>query len=168
MGRVRSALRAYAMLDVSPEQVLDLVDRKVNHFEIGTMVTVACAVMLPPYDTMTFALAGHPPPVIACPDREAMLAPADVGLPLGTASHKPRSSTSLAVPPESVVAFYTDGLVERRDESIDVGLERLCAAVSPGSAELVARGIMHNLVGNSVVNDDIALVVIRRTARSAG
>src|SRR4029077_3737597 len=65
MGRIRSALRAYSLLDEPPERVLDLVDRKGNHFELGAMVTVACPVLAPPYETMTIALAGHPPPVIA-------------------------------------------------------------------------------------------------------
>ena len=67
MGRIRSALRAYTLLDLPPEEVLRLVDRKVDHFEIGTIATVACAVTDPPYDTMTVALAGHPPPVVAAP-----------------------------------------------------------------------------------------------------
>ena len=62
-----------------------------------------------------------------------------------------------------MVAFYTDGLVERRNESLSVGLERLCAAVVPGPAETVARDIMHALVADTVPEDDIALVVIRRT-----
>src|SRR4029077_2968487 len=44
MGRIRSALRAYALLDLPVDEVLNLVDRKVEHFEIGTVATVACAV----------------------------------------------------------------------------------------------------------------------------
>ena len=73
MGRIRSALRAYTLIDAPPERVLDLVDRKVNHFEIGTMATVACAAIDPPYDTMTLAVAGHPPPVIAAPGQPAVV-----------------------------------------------------------------------------------------------
>ena len=71
MGRIRSALRAYSLLDLPPEEVLRLVDRKVDHFEIGTIATVACAVTDSPYDTMTVALAGHPPPVVAAPGEPA-------------------------------------------------------------------------------------------------
>ena len=62
MGRVRSALRAYALEGHSPDEVLRLVDRKVRHFEIGVMVTVAGAIALPPYDDFEVVAAGHPPP----------------------------------------------------------------------------------------------------------
>jgi serine phosphatase RsbU (regulator of sigma subunit) len=63
-----------------------------------------------------------------------------------------------------VVAFYTDGLIERRGESLDAGLERLRDAISPGPAERVAAEIMRTLVADTVTEDDIALVVMRRTA----
>ena len=71
MERIRSALRAYALLDTSPAHVLDLVDRKVHRFEMGTYATVVCAVSSPPYETLTIALAGHPPPVVAEPGQRA-------------------------------------------------------------------------------------------------
>jgi hypothetical protein len=61
-----------------------------------------------------------------------------------------------------VVAFYTDGLIERRGEPIDAGFQRLCAATVAGPADLVARDIMRTLVAEAVPNDDIALVVLRR------
>jgi serine phosphatase RsbU (regulator of sigma subunit) len=164
MGRVRSALRAYTLLDLPPERVLDLVDRKVNHFEIGTMATVACGVLDPPYDTMTLAVAGHPPPVVAAPGRPAWLADINISPPIGTTfTAQPRSATTVALPPDAVVAFYTDGLIERRDESIDVGLERLRKAMSLGPPDHVAREIMRHVIGHRVPGDDIALVVMRRT-----
>jgi serine phosphatase RsbU (regulator of sigma subunit) len=59
--------------------------------------------------------------------------------------------------------FYTDGLVERRGEPLDVGLDRLCAALLPGHPYEVTGELMHQLVGKSIPRDDIALVVIRRT-----
>jgi len=60
--------------------------------------------------------------------------------------------------------MYTDGLVERRRERLDVGLERLRTAVTVAPAEQVAREIMHELVGRSPQIDDVALVVMRRDA----
>jgi putative methionine-R-sulfoxide reductase with GAF domain len=164
MGRIRSALRAYTLLDEPPERVLDLVNQKVNHFEIGTMATVLCAVLDPPYDEMCLALAGHPPPVIAVPGRPTRLAEVEVSPPIGThfADARPRTSTTVALEPDAVVAFYTDGLIERRYESLDVGFERLRRAVSPGTPDRVAGEIMRQLVGETVPRDDIALVVMRR------
>jgi hypothetical protein len=166
VGRVRSALRAYTLVDASPERVLDLVDRKMQHFEIGTFVTVVCAVLDPPYDTMTLAVAGHLPPVVAVPGRPASLAEVKVSPPIGTSSTSPRRSSTVPLVPGTVVAFYTDGLIERRGESIDVGLERLRDAMTLGEPERVARDIMGQVLSGVVPEDDIALVVMRRTAPS--
>src|SRR4029077_18300726 len=74
MGRIRSALRAYTLLDTSPAHVLDLVDRKVEQFEIGVLASVGCAVSSPPYDALTVAVAGHPPPIDAAMGEEAAYA----------------------------------------------------------------------------------------------
>jgi serine phosphatase RsbU (regulator of sigma subunit) len=162
MGRIRSALRAYTMLDVPPERVLDLVDRKVRHFEIGTIATVLCAALEPPYDSMQLAVAGHLPPVLAVPGRGAELVDTIISAPIGTPWTIERSSTTVPIEPGAVVAFYTDGLVERRGEVLDVGLERLRRAVKPGPPEEVARDIMRGLIGSTATRDDVALVVMQR------
>jgi phosphoserine phosphatase RsbU/P len=166
MGRIRSALRAYTMLDLPPEEVLELVDRKVEHFEIGTIATVAVAVTRPPYDIVELAVAGHPPPVISAPGHPSILAAVSVGPPLGTASDVARSSARVALEPGAVMAVYTDGLVERRGEILDIGLQRLRDAISPGPPDRVAQEIIHGLVADTIPQDDIALVVIRRAAES--
>lgn len=173
MGRIRSALRAYALLDTSPAHVLDLVDRKVQQFEMGTYATVACAVSPPPYETLTIALAGHPPPVVAVPGQPATFPNVEVSLPIGASRRSSRATptvvaaarptTTITLAPGTVTAFYTDGLIERRGESIDVGLERLREITSPGAPERVAADIMRHLVGHTITTDDIALVVMSRT-----
>ena len=61
MGRIRSAIRAYALLGRRPDEVLSLTDRKMDHFEVGQMATAAIAVLSPPYDEAYVSLAGHPP-----------------------------------------------------------------------------------------------------------
>ena len=131
MGRIRSALRAYTLLELPPDEVLRLVDRKVDHFEIGTIATVACAVTDPPYDTLTIALAGHPPPVIATPNGPAEVAAIRPGPPLGMGWGKRPGSTTHTITAGTTVVLYTDGLVERRGESIELGIERLRAAIAP-------------------------------------
>jgi phosphoserine phosphatase RsbU/P len=165
MGRIRSAVRAYALLDTSPAHVLDLVDRKVEQFEIGTMVTVACAVSSPPYDALTIAVAGHPPPVVATAGSAAAFPEIETSVPLGTMlNSKARRSTTIAIAPDTTVVFYTDGLVERRAESISVGLERLRTSMVTGAPEHVAAEIMRTVVADTVPEDDIALVVLHRRA----
>jgi putative methionine-R-sulfoxide reductase with GAF domain/anti-sigma regulatory factor (Ser/Thr protein kinase) len=164
MGRVRSALRAYTMLDIAPERVLELVDRKIQHFEIDMIATVAVAVTSPPYELVRLAVAGHPPPVVASVGGGSRLASVRRGPPLGTVPGIRRYSTSMVLQPEDVMVFYTDGLVERRGESLDVGLDLLQTFVTCSGADRVAREVMHGLVGDRPPDDDIALVVVRRTA----
>jgi serine phosphatase RsbU (regulator of sigma subunit) len=164
MGRIRSALRSYTLLDVPPEEVLRLVDRKVQVFEIETLATVVCAVTKAPFDSVTMAVAGHPPPVIATPGSRAALADIEVGPPLGLGARLQREATTHPLPPGSVVAFYTDGLIERRGESLDIGLERLCDAVTPGPPTRVAVDVMHSLIADTIPQDDVALLVMRTGA----
>ena len=99
------------------------------------------------------------------PGRPASFVEVKTSPPIGTnLSTRPRSSTTIGLAPESVVAFYTDGLIERRDESLDVGLERLRKAISLDTPHQVAREIMRHSIGDTVPRDDIALVVMRRSA----
>ena len=83
MGRVRSAIRSYALEDHAVDEVLKLVDRKVRHFEVGAMVTAACATSTPPYEQFEIATAGHPPPALAITGQPTTLIDLDVMPPLG-------------------------------------------------------------------------------------
>jgi hypothetical protein len=163
MGRIRSALRAYTLVDDRPERVLELVDRKIRHFEIDGMATVACAVSDPPFDSITVALAGHPPPALARPGQATELVDLAPGPPLGMWYDVARESMSFAFEPGSVVVFYTDGLVERRNESLDIGFKRLCGAVSADEPARVTSDVMHQLIADTIPQDDIAMVVVRRS-----
>jgi putative methionine-R-sulfoxide reductase with GAF domain len=163
MGRMRSALRAYALVSDDPAAVLDLLDREAQHFEYGTMATVSYAVVDATREHITLSLAGHPPPMLAAPGRETVLMEAAVRPPVGFArAGRWSSNTVFELPSGAVVCFYTDGLVERRDETIDDGLERLREATTPGQPEAVCVRVMAALVGTRRAQDDIALLVVRR------
>ena len=163
MGRVRSTVRSYALEDYPPDEVLRLVDRKVQHFELGTIVTLVCAVSKFPYAEFQVVSAGHPPPVLAEPDRPATLVDVDVRPPLGIASSRRWSPTLISLPIGGVIVLYTDGLYERRDENLEVGLARLCSAVTTDSPETICRTVMNKMVGSQRPEDDIAMVALRRT-----
>jgi serine phosphatase RsbU (regulator of sigma subunit) len=166
MGRVKSALRAYALLAQGAAEAVELTDRKVQHFEIGTMVTLVCATSAPPYEDFQICSAGHPPPVLAVAGQEPRLLELATGPPLGVMPGVNRIATPVELPPGGVLLVYTDGLVERRDESITDGLERLRAAVPAGDPETVCRTVMHDLVGGRSTTDDIALLAVQRLALS--
>ncbi len=163
MGRVRSALRSYALEDYPPDEVLRLVDRKVRHFEVGALLTATCAVSSPPYDQFQVVVAGHPPPVLAVPGQVARLVDVDVRPPLGVGTEVNHLPTTILLPPGGVLVLYTDGLVERRHEVLDVGFARLCAAVTVEHPEIVCRHVMRKMVGSHKAQDDVAVIALRRT-----
>ena len=168
MGRMRSALRAYALETRDPAEVLSRLDRKMQHFEADAMATVLYAVIDPGLDRMDICLAGHFPPVIAYPGRPAELASVPVGLIIGVADPALRPVTTLPIPPGALLCFYTDGLIERRGELIDDGLARLCQALTPQPADDACATVMQALVGSGPARDDIALLMVRRQPGHVG
>jgi phosphoserine phosphatase RsbU/P len=162
MGRVRSALRAYALICDDPAEALRLLDRKVHHFETGTLTTALYAMISPDRSRILLSLAGHLRPVLAVPDRPPILPAAPVDLPLGIGARDSiRRRTEIAFPVGAALVCYTDGLVERRGEYIDTGIERLVRATRPDDAEKMCTTIMAQ-AGAERPTDDIALLVIRR------
>lgn len=160
MGRLRSALRAYTLVCDDPAEALTLLDRKVHHFEAGSLATVLYALVSPDRRTVTCSVAGHLRPVLAAADCPCRLVDLPIDLPLGTGQFEPRRrSTTFDLPAGAVLVCYTDGLVERRGELIDEGIDRLCLAVEPDSAETVCAKIMAGL-GEEQPTDDIALLTI--------
>jgi phosphoserine phosphatase RsbU/P len=166
MGRLRSTMRAYALLGLPAEEVLAMTDRKLLHFELGEMATVLCATSAPPFDQFRICCAGHPPPVIAVPGQPARPVPIDPDPPLGVNGDLRRSATPIGFPEGSLLVLYTDGLIERRDQSVDVGIERLCEAIPHAHPQVACTRIMGHLVGTNPPQDDIALVVIGRQTQT--
>ncbi len=164
MGRIRSALRAYALETTDPGEVLDRLDRKMQHFEDDVMATVLYAVIDPSLEEMRVCLAGHFPPVIARPGQAAELAEVAPGLVIGVVPGVRRPVTTVPIPSGALVCFYTDGLIERPGEPIDDGLARLCRAVRAEPAEAACATVMQALVGADAPRDDIALLILRRQA----
>jgi serine phosphatase RsbU (regulator of sigma subunit) len=162
MGRLRSALRAYALEVLDPAIVLERLDRKIQHFESGQMTTVLYGVIDPTLTTLEISSAGHPLPVVAGPRSTPALVDGNVDRPLGVSPEQHRHNRTIELRPGGVVALFTDGLVERRGEVLDQGLERLCAAITLESAERSCRAAIAALVPDDGWADDAALLVIRR------
>jgi len=160
MGRMRSALRAYALQTRDPAEVLRRLDHKMQHFETDAMATVSYAVLDPASGELRISAAGHVPPVVAAPGQRGALAEIAVGVPIGVADTPQWQATSLRLTPGTVLCFFTDGLVERRDKPLDDRITRLCETVSPGPPESVCVAVMGALVGSDQVRDDIALLVL--------
>ena len=162
MGRIRSALRAYALEATDPADVLDRLDRKMQHFEPDAMATVLYAMFSPSLDQVRICSAGHLPPLLARPGQPAAPAGVAPDLLIGVSSHKRRRVSTLDFPPGAVLCLYTDGLVERRDQPIDEGIARLCAAVTATDPEAGCAAVMASMADYSTHTDDVALLMIRR------
>jgi phosphoserine phosphatase RsbU/P len=162
MGRMRSALRAYALESDDPAEVLAKLDAKMQHFEPGALATVAYAVFDPALDRMRVCLAGHYPPVITAPGRPAELAAIPAGLLIGAAPRAQRPQATIDISPGTLVCFYTDGLIERRGQTIDDGLDALCQAVTAQPPDAACAAVMAALVGSQPSRDDIALLMVWR------
>ena len=167
MGRMRSALRAYALETQDPADVLRRLDRKMQHFESDVMATVSYTVADPSTGQAHIASAGHFAPVVAAPGEEPVLADIAVGVPIGVADDPPRQSSTIQLAPGTVLCQFTDGLVERRGVLIDDRLGFLCRSVSPGPPEGVCVSVMGALVGREPVGDDVAMLVLRWQPASA-
>jgi phosphoserine phosphatase RsbU/P len=162
MGRMRSALRAYALETTDPAEVLSRLDRKMQHFEPGALATVLYAVIEPGLDRAHISSAGHIPPVVLIPGRPAELADIPPDLMIGVAPEAARHRTVRELPPGTLLYLCTDGLIERKEYSLDEGLARLCKSATTRSPEEACAVVMAELVGNEPVRDDIALLVFRR------
>lgn len=162
MGRLRSALRAFALEEDDPAEVLERLDGNVQHFEDNVMATVLYAIVEPSLDRLSLSTAGHLPPVLAQPGEPAVLVNVPVDLPVGVSVGPPRRTTHIDLPQNGLLFLYTDGLVERRGESLDVGLDVLCETVATDDADMVCAAVLHRLVGGNAVGDDVAMLVARR------
>ena len=162
MGRMRSVLRAYALESRDPADVLRKLDRKMQYFEeADVMATVSYAVLDPGSGQLQVSSAGHFPPVIATAGQTGTLAELAVDPPIGVADARRRQLTTLALTPGTVLCFFTDGLVERRDKAIDDGILQLCQAVKSGPPEDICNSAMRALVGSQHPGDDIAILAAR-------
>jgi putative methionine-R-sulfoxide reductase with GAF domain len=168
MGRMRSALRAYALETPDPAEVLARLDRKIQHFEPGALATVLYAVFDPGMGQAHICSAGHYPPVIASGQRPPELADIPPGLLIGAADGAQRQVTTLDITQGTLVCFYTDGLIERRDRPIDRSLAQLCQAVTPQPADAACAAVMAAMVGSEPAHDDIALLILWRPALGTG
>ncbi len=174
MGRLRAAVHTLASLDLEPDEVLarldDLVELLAAEQEAGSrpppdeqVVGATClyAVYDPVSRHCTMARAGHPPPVLADPGGEVSLPDVPAGPPLGLGG-LPFEECDLELAEGSVLAFYTNGLLQGGGEDVDTALEGLCAALAgPGEPLSQTCQAIIDLLQPGVPSDDVALLLAR-------
>ena len=167
MGRMRSALRAYALESPDPAEVLAKLDRKMQHFEPGALATVLYAVFDPALEQVRVSCAGHLPPIVAAPGQPSELAKVHADLMIGVTDEAERHAVTVKIAPGGLLALYTDGLVERRETPLEDGLSRLRNVIKPAQPDAVCSAVMGAMIGSRRASDDIALLVFRRLEGAA-
>jgi serine phosphatase RsbU (regulator of sigma subunit) len=164
MGQLRSATRALAGRVTDPAELLSELDNFASTTGHGRDSSVAYALVDTDRELINVSLAGHPPPVIRTPDGRATLFEGGRGPLLGWGNR--RRSGVRRIEPGTQVVFYTDGLVERRDETLDVGLGRLLESVAALDGTLPPAGVCEALIDRLALGsdesrrDDIAVVAV--------
>lgn len=167
MGQLRTAVRAYARLDLPPHEVLQLLDGLAAEIDASQIATCAYAVHDPNEGRLVYASAGHLPILVRDQDGTVHRAEDPTGPPLGTGGWIHTSGT-IALPPGSTAVLYTDGLVERRSEDIDEGVAALERALSgaKGSPQVVCDRLIRSLGVTAEHDDDVAVLVVQHPART--
>jgi hypothetical protein len=162
MGQMRTGLRAYAVEGSSPGSVLDRLDRLIDRLGIEPMTTVLYMVYQPTTRQLHYSIAGHLPPLIILPNGRSEYLQDGRSLPLGVAPNDPHPEASIKVEPGTVILLYTDGLVERRDESIEKRLDELKAVAEDGESEpgVLCDRILSAMASDAAA-DDIALIALK-------
>lgn len=161
MSHYRSMLRALASSGMPLHEMLAAADRMVAGSGFERVATCLLALGDPATDTISYANAGHLPPLRILPDGHVELVPLSAGPPLGTGLGVYETVTRPGLP-GGVLLLYTDGLVERRDEDIDTSLRRLTELrLHPGGGldEILDAILAHAAAGPA--HDDIALLAAR-------
>ncbi|MFH9615190.1 SpoIIE family protein phosphatase [Streptomyces pratensis] len=161
MSNYRSMLRLMAEDDLPPHRVLARLDKAVEQSGLDRAATCLIAVVDRREGVCEVASAGHPPPVFIDPGATgARVARVPVGPPLGTGFGGYRT-TVVPCGPGTVLFMYTDGLVERRGEDIDVSIGRLTRLTLPASGRLA--DLLEDVVDRfaETAEDDIAVLVSR-------
>ena len=163
MGQLRNALRAFSVDRLKPGSALARLSRLSDDTLDTAFATIVYAAVDPETGACRIASAGHPPPLVVYPDGRAEFIESVRGLPLGTGIESRYRQELLELPAGAVLVLYTDGLVERRGRSIDVGLAELrqAALQAPGAPEQLVARIVDELVGDAERGDDVAILAAR-------
>ncbi|MFJ8348649.1 SpoIIE family protein phosphatase [Streptomyces sp. NPDC094153] len=167
MGQLRTAVRAYARMDMPPHEILQLLDGLAADIDANQIATCVYAVHDPNEGRLVYASAGHLPILVRDENGTVLRADEPTGPPLGTGGWV-HASGSVPLGPGSTAVLYTDGLVERRDEDLDEGiaaLERALAGAT-GSPQVVCDRLVRSAGVQADHDDDVAVLVLQHPART--
>jgi len=166
VGRLRSAVRAYALEGHDPAAVVEQLNRLVwTELEESQMATLLYVVVDPADGEVRWVNAGHLPPMLVVDDQLPHFLEGSRSVPLGVLPFPSFEQVSVPMEPGGTVFLYTDGLVERPGEHLDEGLARLADLVRQGPAdpESMCEHLLERLVPEAGASDDVALLALQST-----
>jgi PAS domain S-box-containing protein len=164
VGRLRSALRAYALEGHAPARVVEQLNRLIwTEADESQMATLIYLVVDPGEGEVRWVNAGHPPPLLLDGGESPRYLEGGGSVPLGVLPFPDFEEVAVPMGPGGSVVLYTDGLVERPGEHIDNGLGRLAEAVrkAPVEPERLCDHVLKELVPDDGTPDDVALLTLR-------
>ena len=165
MGQLRSACRALLLEHPSPSAALAALDRFAQRLPGAQCTTAFCAVLSPDTGELVYSSAGHPPPVLVHADGTTRMLEGARATPLGLSYDQTRPEARDVIPRRATLLLYTDGLVERRREPLDVGISRAADLVGDNrtaALDDLADEIMSRLAPGDGYQDDVALLLYRQ------
>lgn len=166
MGKARDALRAYALTGLAPGDIAARLDRFLHEFGEGEIVTLLLGVLDKELTTFRFVSAGHLPPLKVGTDGATFAWNRTPNPPLGLARASRFEETVVRLERGTSLLLYTDGLVERRDESLDTGLERIRSVAGSvlweGDPNLAITDLITLLLEDRRLTDDAAALLVKR------
>lgn len=162
MTKLRQAMQAAAMVEADPNVMLDVADKTLRLHDGDGYATALAAIYDPKADTLTFASAGHPGPMLRTQHGgvEELSSP---GVLLGLRTGKARRIKVVTIPADSMLVFFTDGLTEATRD-VEEGHARVSAALAAldmGGTQNPARAIADTVLCGEDANDDVAVLVAR-------
>ena len=166
MGALRSALQAYAVQGLSPAETAPLLARFAQTTVNARMATYLYGVIDAERRAFSFVNGSHPPPLVVRPDGTAEIIESPLLPPLGTSVMPSAEETRIELSPGMMLAFYTDGLIERRGERLVTRQQELhdAAAAAPAEPELLCEALIEQMIGNEPPADDVAILTVQRAA----
>jgi serine phosphatase RsbU (regulator of sigma subunit) len=164
MGQLRNALRSAALEGEDAGSAMSRVDRLLQsqRERPDSIATAVFARLNGDGATLEMSSAGHPPPLVVRPDGTVDYIENVRSVPLGVPAPDGRVSASCDLDPGSLLMLYTDGLVERRGESLTTGLDLLASAAAAAGTdpELACDRVVEAMLGKEGPIDDVALLVV--------
>ena len=163
MALIRGMISALLHAAVEPSHIFAELTGLLSRCGSPLLATAALAIVDVPAATLTYATAGHPPPLLQLPDGDVEILDTANGTMIGVDLDLPGKTKTVPFPPGSRLVMYTDGLIERRDRPIDEGIRQAAAQLATTTRldpDQVIESLRDALIADRATEDDVAVLVV--------